>query len=108
MIVKPRAGSRGRHTTTYVTTEAELKTAFRIAKKLCYWVMVEEQLMGPVYRGTVINFQTVGVLRGDCPFVEGDGVQTVAELVAGKNSRPHPAWKILNSTAPRKVLCAGS
>lgn len=89
VIVKPRSGSRGRHTTTYVYTREQLKEAFSVAKQLCYWVVVEEHLEGPVYRGTVVDYRCRGVLRGDSPQVVGDGVRTVAELVAARNAAPH-------------------
>ena len=93
VIVKPRAGSRGRHTTTYVETEADLRQAYRIAKQLCFWVIVEEQLFGPVYRATAINYEIRGVLRGDSPQVIGDGLHTIAQLVEQKNSSPHNGVK---------------
>jgi len=93
VIVKPRAGSRGRHSTTFVSTETDLKKALRIARQLCYWVMVEEQLFGPVYRATVINFVLRGVLRGDGPEVTGDGRNTISHLVEIKNNLPHEGVK---------------
>ena len=93
VIVKPRAGSRGRHSTTFVTNLEELKVAFKVAKQLCFWVMVEEQLQGPVYRATVINFKLAGVLRGDAPQITGDGIQTVIQLIESKNQLPHPGVK---------------
>ncbi len=93
VIVKPRAGSRGRHSTTFVSSLEELKVAFKVAKQLCFWVMVEEQLQGPVYRATVINFKLAGVLRGDAPQIIGDGVSTVSKLIESKNQLPHPGVK---------------
>jgi D-alanine-D-alanine ligase-like ATP-grasp enzyme len=90
VIVKPREGSRGRHSTTHVYSIEQLKKAFKVAKQLCLWVIVEEHLKGPVYRGTVIDYKAVGVLRGDAPQVVGDGIHTIAELVAAKNAAPHP------------------
>jgi hypothetical protein len=101
LIVKPRSGSRGRHSITFIYTLEELKTAFKIAKKLCHWVMVEEQLFGPVYRATVINFELVGVLRGDAPEVIGDGVHNIKQLVEIKNDLLHPGVKdiIIDSLA---------
>ncbi len=45
VIVKPRLGSRGRHAITYIHTEEDLKEAFRIARQLCLWVIVEEQII---------------------------------------------------------------
>lgn len=101
VIVKPRAGSRGRHTMTYVYAEADLRHAVKIAKQLCAWVVVEEQLFGPVFRGTVIGgpstalgaYWLAGVERGDQPQVIGDGRQNIAELVNIKNCQPHPGVK---------------
>lgn len=81
VIVKPRTGSRGRHTTTLVETEADLKQAFRIAKQLCTWVVVEEHLFGDVQRGTVIGGKLIGVLGGSSPRVTGDGTSTITELI---------------------------
>ena len=93
VIVKPRSGSRGRHSTTFVFHEADLYRAFKIAKQLCYWVIVEEQLFGPVYRATVINFELCGVLRGDPPQVAGDGEYNIKELIEIKNHQPHTGVK---------------
>jgi cyanophycin synthetase len=50
---------------------------------------MEEHLVGSVYRGTVIDGQLAGVLRGDPPRITGDGVHTIAELVALKNVTKH-------------------
>ncbi len=86
VIVKPRLGSRGRHTTTFIYTEDQLREAFTIAKQLCHWVVVEEHLVGSVYRGTMIDGRLRGVLGGDPPRVTGDGVKTIAELVTIKNT----------------------
>src|SRR3989344_2245769 len=88
-IVNPRAGSRGRHTTTFVYTKEDLIQAFKIAKQLCYWVIVEEHLFGDVQRGTVIGGKLVGVLGGSPPRVTGDGKSTIAELIKIKDlNRP--------------------
>ncbi len=87
VIVKPRAGSRGRHSTTFITNKNGLKQAYKIAKQLCFWVMVEEHLVGPVYRATVINYELCGVLKGEQPKVLGDGVLSVRELIKKKNSQ---------------------
>lgn len=93
VIVKPRAGSRGRHSTTFVDNLEDLKKAYEIAKKLCFWVVVEEQLFGPVYRATLINYELCGCLRGDSPQVTGDGIHNIEELVKIKNNHPHPGVK---------------
>lgn len=100
-IVKPRTGSRGRHTTTFIYTDEELRRAIKIAKQLCAWVVVEEQLFGPVYRATVIGgpstalraSKLAGVLRGDPPQVTGDGRHNIEELIHIKNAAPHAGVK---------------
>ncbi len=85
VIVKPRLGSRGRHTITYIYTQEEFKTAFKIAQQLGQWVVVEEHLIGSVYRGTLIDGILRGVLRGDPPRITGDGKKTIKELVEYRN-----------------------
>lgn len=85
IIVKPRLGSRGRHTTTHIYTKEELREAYKSAKKLCHFVIIEEQLLGSVYRGTLVHGELVGVLRGDPPRILGDGVKTIKKLINEKN-----------------------
>ena len=85
VVVKPRIGSRGRHTTTMISTVADLKKAFVSAKKLCHWVVVEEHIIGDVYRATIIDGVVEGVLGASPPRVKGDGIHTIGELVLQKN-----------------------
>jgi cyanophycin synthetase len=85
VIIKPRSGSRGRHTTTNITTEAELKNAYDIGKQIAYSLVVEEHLFGSVYRATVINNKLVGFFRTSPPNVTGDGIHSINELIELKN-----------------------
>ncbi|MEJ0021531.1 MAG: hypothetical protein WDN47_03010 [Candidatus Doudnabacteria bacterium] len=86
VIVKPRAGSRGRHTTTNIYAKEDFIKAFKIAKQLCHWVIVEEHLFGDVQRGTIIGDKLIGVLGGSPPRVTGDGVHTIAQLIKIKDA----------------------
>ncbi len=96
VIVKPRFGSRGRHTTTHLTTLPEFEAAFIRAKQLCISVIVEEHLTGSVYRATMIGGKLAGVLAGDPPRITGDGVRTIAELIVAKNtSRPARVGEVI-------------
>ena len=85
VIIKPRFGSRGRHTTTNITTLVDFKTAFTRAKQLCLQVIIEEHYVGSVYRATMVNGKLGGVLAGDPPRITGDGVSTIARLIEHKN-----------------------
>jgi D-alanine-D-alanine ligase-like ATP-grasp enzyme len=88
VIVKPASGSGSRHTILHITDEAELLRAFRIAKQVSPKVIVEEELIGPVYRATVVDGEFVAALRRDPPSVVGDGVHTISELVEEENKKP--------------------
>ncbi len=88
-VVKPRAGSRGRHTTVGVRTTEDAERAFRVAQQLCRYVALEDCLTGGVCRATVVGGRLVGFLQGFPPRVMGDGVASIRELVARANSERH-------------------
>ncbi|MEK7509793.1 MAG: hypothetical protein AAB605_03715 [Patescibacteria group bacterium] len=89
IVVKPRSGSRGRHTTTRIATEEEVVSAFRSAQRLCRYVLISRHLQGSVCRGTVVNGKLVGFFQADPARVTGDGVSTIQELVRMKNTSRH-------------------
>lgn len=86
IIIKPKNGSRGRHTTTNINTEEELEYAFYIARKISPFLIIQEHLSGSIYRATVINNELVGFFRADLPSVIGDGLKTIEELIIEKNN----------------------
>lgn len=88
-VVKPRAGTRGRHTTTNIRNEDALRAAFTNAKKLCSHVCVTRHLEGSICRGTVVSGVLVGFFQADPPRLIGDGVSTIDELVEKKNKDRH-------------------
>ncbi|KND47206.1 MAG: cyanophycin synthetase [Parcubacteria bacterium C7867-004] len=88
VIAKPSSGSGSRHTTLHVMDEEGLERAFLIGKQVAPKVVIEEELVGPVYRATVVNGRFAAALRRDQPYVVGDGVHTVEDLVAIANEHP--------------------
>lgn len=84
-IVKPREGSRARHTAVDISSEEELRDAYRRAKQLCAYVMVEEFIRGTLYRATCVGGKLVGVIEFVKPVVLADGVRTIEELRAAYN-----------------------
>jgi len=88
VIAKPHSGSASRHTVLHIDTEAKLAEAFQIANQVSPYVVIEEELQGPVYRATVVDGKFVALLRRDPPHVVGDGTHTVRELVAEANRDP--------------------
>lgn len=88
VIVKPYSGSGSRHTLLHIDTEPELKRAFLVAKQICPAAVIEEELVGPVYRATVVDGRLAATLRRDQPHVVGDGVHTITELMEEANKNP--------------------
>jgi cyanophycin synthetase len=97
LITKPETGSRSRHTTTHIRTEEELIEAFEKAAQLSRWVIVEEELEGFVYRGTLVGGKLVATLRREPPFVTADGVHTLAELIEVENKNPKRNEKVFHT-----------
>jgi D-alanine-D-alanine ligase-like ATP-grasp enzyme len=96
VIAKPNLGSRSRHTTTHISNEEELVKAYKLAHMLSPWVMIEEELTGYVFRGTLIGKKFVACLRREPAYVIGDGVHTVKELIDIENKNPLRAGPIFH------------
>ncbi len=88
LITKPHIGSRSRHTTLHIGTSVELIQGFESALQLSPYVIVEEELVGFVFRGTLIGGKLAGIVRREPAVVYGDGKKTIAELVTLENKNP--------------------
>jgi cyanophycin synthetase len=88
VITKPNLGSRSRHTMIHIDTSEKLIIGFKKAKKLSPLVVIEEELRGYLFRGTLVGGKLVGVVKRDQPEVKGDGVHTLRELLDEENKRP--------------------
>jgi hypothetical protein len=88
VITKPNIGSRSRHTHTHLNDEISFLKGFENAKLLSPWVMIEEELSGFVYRGTLIGHKLEGVIRREPAAVCGDGIHTIRELIEIENKNP--------------------
>ncbi|KKS23926.1 MAG: hypothetical protein UU82_C0016G0008 [Candidatus Nomurabacteria bacterium GW2011_GWC2_41_8] len=88
VITKPNLGSRSRHTMIHINTGEGLIAGFKKAKKLSPLVVIEEELRGYLFRGTLIGGKLAGVVRRDQPEVTGDGMHTLKELMEEENKRP--------------------
>lgn len=88
VITKPNLGSRSRHTTTHIETVNDLIQSFKKARQLSPWVMIEEELTGYVFRGTLIDKKFVAALRREPAYVIGDGVHNIIELINIANQNP--------------------
>jgi len=96
VITKPHSGSRSRHTTTHLSNEQEFLIAFKKARQLSPWVMIEEELSGYVFRGTLIGKKLIAVLRREPAYVKGDGIHNIKELIEIENKNPLRAGPIFH------------
>lgn len=96
VITKPNLGSRSRHTTTHISREEEFLIAFKKARQLSPWVMIEEELSGYVFRGTLVGGKLIAVLRREPAYVIGDGIHNVKELIEIENKNPLRNGKIFH------------
>lgn len=88
VITKPNLGSRSRHTTTHLDNDTNFMEAFKKARQLSPWVMIEEELSGYVHRGTLIGGKLIATLRREPAYVIGDGIHKVSELIEIENKNP--------------------
>lgn len=96
IIVKPRTGSRGRHTTTNINNLEQLCEGIKIAKQICSALVVEEHLQGSVCRATLVDGVLAGFYKAETPFVVGDGKKSIQELIIEKNKIRHERISEIN------------
>ncbi|MFA6258696.1 MAG: hypothetical protein WCX79_03270 [Candidatus Paceibacterota bacterium] len=85
IIVKPRVGSRGRHTTTNIYTFSDFQKAYKLATMIYPQAIMEEHLSGYVCRATCVDGKLVGFYRAEPASIIGDGKKKIIELIEEKN-----------------------
>lgn len=91
VVIKPKSTNFGLGISIFqqgVTNRDDFAKAVEIAFREDKEIMVEDYLLGTEYRFFVLGDQTLAVLLRVPANVIGDGVHTVAELVAAKNDHP--------------------
>ncbi|MFK3558549.1 bifunctional glutamate--cysteine ligase/glutathione synthetase [Pasteurella multocida] len=91
VVIKPKSTNYGLGITIFqqgVQNREDFAKALEIAFREDKEVMVEDYLVGTEYRFFVLDNETLAVLLRVPANVVGDGVHSVAELVAMKNDHP--------------------
>jgi cyanophycin synthetase len=88
IVVKPLDGCQGKGVSLNLTTEEEVRRAYRIALDFSATVLVEELIEGRNYRLLVIGGKLVAASERLPAHIVGDGVHSVAELVDIANQDP--------------------
>jgi cyanophycin synthetase len=88
VVVKPYNANHGRGITIHLTTDAQVRDAFHVAREHSRSVIVESFVSGLDHRMLVIDGQLVAVSRRQPGNVVGDGRHTITELVDLVNEDP--------------------
>ncbi len=88
VVVKPKDGNHGRGVTVNIETKPHLEAAYRAALEAGTKVLVERYIPGHDFRFLVVGDKLIAAARRDPPFVIGDGIHTVTELVEEVNRDP--------------------
>ncbi len=88
VVVKPQDGNQGKGISVNLTSEEQVRQAYRVAIEFRDDIMVEKYLPGHDWRLLVIGDKLIAAARRDPPLVIGDGTHTVRELVDIVNSDP--------------------
>jgi cyanophycin synthetase len=88
VAIKPLDGNQGKGITLNVVGDENVGNAFDYAAQRSRRVIVEEMLEGRDYRVLVVNYKVVAASERVAAHVVGDGVHTIAELVAAENQNP--------------------
>ena len=87
LVVKPVRGEQGVGITVGVSTPEQLAQAIELARRSCPDVLLEEYVEGEDLRIVVIDFEVVAAAVRRPAAVYGDGVHTIADLIAAQSRR---------------------
>lgn len=88
VVVKPFDGNQGKGVSIGLTSEADVKKAYREASRYSPGVIVEQYVQGEDYRVLVVGGQVKAVAHRLPAMVTGDGVHTIRELAEEVNRHP--------------------
>jgi cyanophycin synthetase len=81
VVVKPSDGNHGRGVSMDLRTQADVASAFEVARHHGSEVIVERFIVGQEHRLLVVGGKVVAAARGDVAWVSGDGTSTVLQLI---------------------------
>lgn len=88
VVLKPQWGSKGNGVYLNINNEKELLRAYSELIKECKEVMIEEFKVGNDYRVMLVDYKVVAVSLRKPPFIVGDGVRTIRDLIEALNADP--------------------
>ncbi len=86
MVVKPRAGSKGKGISLNVRTRTDLEIAWQDARKIGHSIVLERFVRGDDLRVMVVGGEAIAAIYRIPANVVGDGKSSIVELVRRKNA----------------------
>jgi len=86
--LKPLNGNHGNGVALNLMTSAEVMKAFDEARKFSPAILIEEMCPGRDYRVLVVNGKMIAAAERRPPFIMGDGIHTVLQLIENINQDP--------------------
>jgi len=88
VVVKPRDGNQGKGVSVNVESREHLIAAWATATEVSSDVLIERYIAGQDFRLLIVGGQMVAAARRDPPWVIGDGLHTIRQLVDALNLDP--------------------
>lgn len=88
IVIKPINGCKGKGVTVNINNENEAIEAYNEASRINTKVLVEKYIEGNDYRILVVNDCVVAVTQRMPPWVTGDGIHTIMDLIETENEDP--------------------
>ncbi len=86
IVLKPCYGNQGKGVFANIRNEKEAVSTYRILSEEFDNIMLEENIDGKDFRICVVNGKVVAAAERIPPYVVGDGVKTIIELIGDVNS----------------------
>ena len=89
LVLKPRYGSKGEGVIVNIKSERELVKCYNSLKEKFRDLIIEKYFEGNDYRICVIDYEVVAVSLRTPPFVIGDGINNIENLIKRLNEDPN-------------------
>ena len=86
VVLKPEFGSKGRDVILKIKTDKELVDSYQKLTKKYKDIIIEKYYEGDDYRVCVINNKVVAVSKRIPPYIIGDGIKSINQLINDLNS----------------------
>lgn len=92
VAIKPRFGSKGKGVALNIKNDNELIRAYNKIKNYHSDLMIEEYVEGNDYRVCVVNYEVIAVALREPPFIVGDGINNIRNLIRMLNESPNRGY----------------